>query len=197
MQYYKDRGLGGVVCNVAFRDYLRSEENWKTLVRGVEACRQLGMVVWIYDEEGYPSGAAGGLVLKENPAFEAQALAYDPSRPDPFVLRPAYEHTHASNNYHAARRYINLIDDRAVRSFIANTHDAYCAATATAFRQHDPGDVHRRAVADRREPRANSRERAQDASASSTRSTRASGRCRRCLGATTWPSDTASATART
>ncbi len=125
MQFYRDRGLGGVVCNVAFRDYLRSEENWKTLVGGVEACRQLGMVVWIYDEEGYPSGAAGGLVLKENPAFEAQALAFDASRPDPFVLRPAYEHTHASNNFHAARRYVNLIDDRAVRSFIAKTHGAY------------------------------------------------------------------------
>ena len=125
MQYYKDRGLGGVVCNVAFRDYLRSEENWKTLTRGIEACRQLGMVVWLYDEEGYPSGAAGGLVLKENPALEAQALVFDASRPDPFVVRPAYEHTHASNNYHAARRYINLIDDRAVRSFIAKTHEAY------------------------------------------------------------------------
>ena len=125
MQYYKDRGLGGVVCNVAFRDYLRSEENWQTLARGIEACRQLGMVVWLYDEEGYPSGAAGGLVLRENPAFEAQALVFDASRGDPFVVRPAYEHTHASNNYHAARRYINLIDDRAVRAFIAKTHEAY------------------------------------------------------------------------
>ncbi len=125
MKYYKDRGLGGIVCNVAFKDYLRSEEHWKTLVAGVEACRQLGMVVWLYDEEGYPSGAAGGLVLKENPAFEATALAFDPARPDPFLIRPAYEHTHASNNFHAARRYINLIDDRAVRSFLAKTHEAY------------------------------------------------------------------------
>ena len=40
-------------------------------------------------------------------------------------MRRAYEFTHASNNYYAARRYINLIDDRAVRCFIANTHEAY------------------------------------------------------------------------
>ena len=66
---YKDRGLGGVVCNVAFQDYLRSEENWKTLARAVAEFAKLGMVVWIYDEQGYPSGAAGGLVLKENPAI--------------------------------------------------------------------------------------------------------------------------------
>jgi hypothetical protein len=125
MNLYKDLGLGGVVCNVAFERYLQSEENWRKLVAGVDACAALGMVVWLYDEEGYPSGSAGGLVLKENPAFEALALAYDPSVAEPFFLRPAYEYTHASNNYHAARRYINLIDDRAVQSFVAKTHDAY------------------------------------------------------------------------
>lgn len=125
MSSYKDLGLGGIVCNVAFQDYLCSEENWRKLVAGIDACAELGMVVWIYDEEGYPSGAAGRLVLKDNPAFEALALAYDKSRPEPFFLRPAYEFTHASNNYHAARRYANLIDDRAVRSFVAHTHAAY------------------------------------------------------------------------
>jgi hypothetical protein len=124
-QYYRDRGLGGIVSNVAFQEYMRSEPNWKTLVAGVEACDKLGLVVWLYDEDGYPSGAAGGLVLEENPQFEATELAFDPSRDDPFIIRPAYEHTHASNNYYAARRYVNLIDDRATRSFIAQTHDAY------------------------------------------------------------------------
>jgi len=125
MQFYKSRGLGGIVCNVAFNDYMRSEENWQTLIAGVRACQELGMVVWLYDEEGYPSGAAGGSVLKQDPAFEALALVMDRSQPDPFFVRRAYEHTHASNNYYAARRYINLIDDRAARSFISHTHDNY------------------------------------------------------------------------
>lgn len=83
------------------------------------------MVVWIYDEKGYPSGSAGGLVLRNNPEYEAQELAYDASRPDPFILRPSYEFTHAANNYHAARRYPNLLDERAVRKFLALTHQAY------------------------------------------------------------------------
>ena len=145
MAFYRDRGLGGVVCNVAFRDYLQSEKNWKTLVSGVEACHELGMVVWIYDEQGYPSGAAGGLVLKEHPEYEAQELAYNPSLPEPFVIRPAYEFTHAANNYHAARRYINLIDDRATRLFIEKTHQAYkhrvgarFGATIQAFFTDEP-----------------------------------------------------------
>ena len=57
-------------------------------------------------------------VLAKDRAFAASELTYDPRREDPFVVRPAYEYTHASNNYHAARRYVNLIDDGAVRTFI-------------------------------------------------------------------------------
>jgi len=127
-RYFSDLkalGLGGVVCNVAFQDYMRSESSWENLIAGVRTCQKLGLVVWLYDEAGYPSGAAGGLVLEENPAYEAAELAFEPTRDDPFILRPAYEHTHATNNYYAARRYINLLDDRAVRSFIAHTHEAY------------------------------------------------------------------------
>lgn len=125
MRYYRDLGLGGVVCNVAFDNYLRSEDNWRNLVSAVEACKALGLVVWLYDEEGYPSGEAGGLVLEKNLEYEAIELAYDPSQPEPFIIRPSYEHAHAANNYHAARRCPNLIDDRAMRSFIELTHEAY------------------------------------------------------------------------
>jgi hypothetical protein len=119
------RGLGGIVCNVAFKEYMTSEDHWQTLVRAMESCRQAGLVVWIYDEDGYPSGSAGGMVLKTNPAFEAQVLAYDASGSEPFSLRRAYEHTHASNNFYASRRYPNLIDDKAMRCFVEKTHQAY------------------------------------------------------------------------
>ena len=54
---------------------------------------------------------------------------------DPFMLRAAYEHTHASNNYHAARRYANLLDDRAVASFIDVTHNAYYERLKPLFGQ--------------------------------------------------------------
>jgi hypothetical protein len=125
MQYYRDRGLGGIVCNVAFDQYLRSEAHWQTLEKGIAACRELGLIVWLYDEDGYPSGAAGGLVLAQDSQFEAAELAYDAARDEPFVVRRAYEHTHAANNYYAARRYANLIDDRAARCFVEVTHEAY------------------------------------------------------------------------
>jgi len=125
MRAYGELGLGGVVCNVLFDDYLRSEPAWEALKEAVRACCDEGMVVWIYDEKGYPSGSAGGLVLEGNPEYEAQELAYDPSRPDPFIVRPSYEFTHAANNYHAARRYPNLLNEQAVRKFLTLTHQAY------------------------------------------------------------------------
>ena len=125
MMAFRELGLGGIVCNVDFREYMVSSVHWETLIRAVEACHKTGLVVWLYDEDGYPSGAAGGLVLKRNRDFEALALAFDPSRAEPFVLRSSYEHTHASNNYYAARRYPNLLDERAIHCFIDVTHEAY------------------------------------------------------------------------
>jgi hypothetical protein len=121
----KQLGLGGVVANVSPQNYLQSEQRWREFGDLLAACKRLGLRVWIYDEEGYPSGAAGGLVLRDNPEYEALALAFDEDRPDPFRLERAYEHSHASHNYHLRRRFPNLIDDRAVRAFIENTHEAY------------------------------------------------------------------------
>ncbi len=127
-------GLGGVVTNVDFRDYQRSAKRWTELVQLVEGCAREKLVVWIYDEDGYPSGAAGGLVLAKNAAFEALSLVRDPSSSDrPFRVRPAYEHTHASNNFYAARRYPNLLDAAACRAFIETTHAEYRKRLAHHF----------------------------------------------------------------
>ena len=125
LQELRDAGLGGVVCNISFQDYLTDENQWKLFETGIECCRELGLRVWIYDEEGYPSGSAGGQVLKKNPDFEAQELILDPSSATGYHIRPAYEGTHASNNYHKARRYVNLMDKEAGQAFIDVTHQAY------------------------------------------------------------------------
>jgi hypothetical protein len=70
----KGQGFGGVVCNVSFDQYLASEGKWKALVRAVTEAKQAGMTLWLYDERGYPSGNAGGIVLREHPAWEAEGL---------------------------------------------------------------------------------------------------------------------------
>lgn len=130
---FKQRGLGGIVTNVSLTDYLRSAPGWEEFNQVLSICRMAGLRTWVYDEEGYPSGAAGGLVLAENREYEALALAYDPKQPQPFILRPAYEYTHAANNFHRLRRYPNLIDDRAGQSFIKQTYDAYYQHARSGF----------------------------------------------------------------
>lgn len=127
MEWLKATGIGGVVANVSFHDYLRSEEQWRIFLTGLKVCEELGLLFWLYDEEGYPSGAAGGLVLERNPDFEAIGLVRRVNRdgkPRYEVLR-MYEGTHCTENVYKKRRYINLLNPQAVRTFINVTHDAY------------------------------------------------------------------------
>ncbi|HID57236.1 TPA: hypothetical protein EYP37_11950 [Candidatus Poribacteria bacterium] len=177
----KGMGIGGVVCNVSFRDYLRSEKQWEILSYGIEAAERIGLVIWLYDEEGYPSGAGGGLVLEGHPEFEAYGLicsmrrvkgpvminvhlpkegrklhavwAYrmqgdrisldSPIRLDlggrmgelevgagkwcvaAIAEKTMFEGTHCTANVYKRRRYINILDRRAVARFIELTHQEY------------------------------------------------------------------------
>lgn len=68
------QGFGGVVCNVSFTDYLQSEAKWQSFVQAVTQAKQAGFALWLYDEKGYPSGTAGGLVLQGHPEWEAHGL---------------------------------------------------------------------------------------------------------------------------
>lgn len=68
------QGFGGVVCNVSFDQYLESEPHWLAFERAVREARKAGFSLWLYDERGYPSGNAGGLVLRDHPEWEARGL---------------------------------------------------------------------------------------------------------------------------
>ncbi len=126
VEFYRDRcGLGGFVCNVSGKNYLRDDAEWTRLVNGVKKAREAGLRIWIYDEDGYPSLGAGGVVLDGHRELESLALVYDPTAAEPFAVRPAYEYTHASNNYAAARRYPNPLDAAATKRFIDVTHEQY------------------------------------------------------------------------
>jgi hypothetical protein len=70
-----DLGQGGIVTNVSFNHYLQSERQWEIFLYGAARAAELGLVLWLYDEDGYPSGTAGGLVTRANPEFVARGLA--------------------------------------------------------------------------------------------------------------------------
>ena len=78
LELLKKMGLGGIVTNVGFRDYLVSPRQWEIYRYGLRKADELGMVLWLYDEKGYPSGTAGGIVTRSHPEFVAVGLACYP-----------------------------------------------------------------------------------------------------------------------
>jgi hypothetical protein len=120
-------GVGGLVVNVSLENYLRNEKAWDVLQRGVRIAHEAGLRLWIYDEEGYPSGAAGGLVLEQYPAGEAQGLirTKDATGEVHYNVENLYEATHATENFYKKRHYINILDPAAVATFLSVTHDRY------------------------------------------------------------------------
>ncbi|MCX8160102.1 MAG: glycosyl hydrolase [Candidatus Saccharicenans sp.] len=72
----KDKGFGGVFVHPRpglITPYL--SEEWLSLFKQtVSLGRELGLKVWIYDENSYPSGFAGGLVPAARPEFARSGL---------------------------------------------------------------------------------------------------------------------------
>jgi hypothetical protein len=67
--------FGGMVTNYPFSDrYLQDEGEWQRFREGVTMAKDAGMALWLYDEKGYPSGAAGSLTLQGHPEWEARGL---------------------------------------------------------------------------------------------------------------------------
>lgn len=68
-------GFAGVVGNVPYGDrYPDDDSEWTATETGIRGYIKRGMKVWIYDEKGYPSGTAGGVVTERHPDFVAQGL---------------------------------------------------------------------------------------------------------------------------
>lgn len=91
MQDFKDAGCGGVIVHPRpglITEYLSDE--WFDLFRyTVEKGRELDMEVWIYDENSYPSGFAGGHVPAEMPEAFNQGQGLKPFETD--LIPPDYE----------------------------------------------------------------------------------------------------------
>ena len=70
----KELGYGGAVMNVDYNDYLRKPEAFDLFFACAEYARSIDLRVWIYDEQYYPSGSAGGITLEGHPELEAAGL---------------------------------------------------------------------------------------------------------------------------
>jgi hypothetical protein len=70
----REAGIGGVMLFTSRHQYLRNEEAWNNLKTTIRLAKEAGMQVWVADDNGYPSGQAGGLVVAANPAYELRVL---------------------------------------------------------------------------------------------------------------------------
>lgn len=77
LEVFKKMGMGGAHMHVRTgltTPYL-SDEHMDLVSACVEKCRQEDMLAWLYDEDRWPSGAAGGIVTKKE-AFRARHLLF-------------------------------------------------------------------------------------------------------------------------
>ena len=73
---FKKMGLGGFVINIGGGKevYPFDEAEWALFKEKIEDAFDHGFRVWIYDELGYPSGAAGTSVVERDPSLRVKAL---------------------------------------------------------------------------------------------------------------------------
>lgn len=74
----KKAGMGGYFMHARgglTLDYL-GEEWFECIQAGIEEGKACGLDAWVYDEEGWPSGFAGGKVPKLSEAFQAKFLKF-------------------------------------------------------------------------------------------------------------------------
>ncbi|MBR2838465.1 MAG: DUF4838 domain-containing protein [Kiritimatiellae bacterium] len=105
-------------------DYL-TPEYLGVFAKVVARARELGMDAWLYDEGGWPSGGACGLVAKADAkgAFCRRRLAFSGDGEPQLVVEP-----HGGNP-----PYPSIVEKGATEAFLALTHDAYAKAV--------PGDL--------------------------------------------------------
>lgn len=75
LRVFKEMGMGGAFMHS--RTGLRTEylgDEWFDLINAcADECEKLGLEAWLYDEDRWPSGTAGGMAT-ENPAYRMKAL---------------------------------------------------------------------------------------------------------------------------
>ncbi|MHB1485276.1 MAG: glycosyl hydrolase [Saccharofermentanales bacterium] len=70
-----NKNMGGPIAGVNWGpDYLNNELSWIALNQDLIKSKNAGMTNMIWDEKGYPSGAAGGLAVAGKPEYEARGV---------------------------------------------------------------------------------------------------------------------------
>ena len=69
-----EAGIGGIELYMQSDGYLKKEAAWENVRKNLEAAQKVGFQVWMADDNGYPSGMAGGQIVEADPALEVRCL---------------------------------------------------------------------------------------------------------------------------
>ena len=99
IEIFKEMGLGGFHMHVRtglVTPYLSDE--YMDIIKGcVEKAKEENMLSWLYDEDRWPSGFAGGLVT-ENPEYRSRFLVFSSRNYD-----EEYAHSTSAESQHHQR----------------------------------------------------------------------------------------------
>lgn len=156
-----EAGIGGYFMHA--RAGLKTPYMGEEWMDCIEACIEegssFGMGSWFYDENGYPSGFAGGAVPAMGVEYRQKSLRFEVMKGSELSVRPttlgvyktggSFERVdphHVSGEeellhvyYEVNRYYTDLLDEKAVRKFIEITYDVYYERFGKYFGKEMPG----------------------------------------------------------
>ncbi|MBQ8803087.1 MAG: hypothetical protein IJZ53_05610 [Tyzzerella sp.] len=140
IHWMKENGMGGFFMHA--RSGLETEYMSKEWMECIEACadeaKELGMKAWVYDENGWPSGFAGGKLLKDETNRDQYITykigAFDENATVSYLLAGEVlqrmtiadiEGEYLNLYIHVAASTADILNPEVVEKFINLTHMAY------------------------------------------------------------------------
>lgn len=140
-------GWGGFFPHARFGNRVEplSEEWFRKVATGVEAGIERGMTPWLYDEDHWPSGYAGGAIPALGPEYRVKCLALK-SEPTPND-DPVETVDHGGERYHvcvttagrdstetaSGTPYADLLNPDVVEEFVDRAYEGYADAVGEHF----------------------------------------------------------------
>lgn len=144
LQQFANADIGGVVIHAraGLKIEYMSDEWMKLIVYSVKKAKQLGLKIVIYDENGWPSGFAGGMVVKSTPDFAMRQIVFSKNKPATDEIICSYKK--GGDNYilggddlfACVKRnndYVDLTNKQVTEKFIELTHEKYKKACGEEF----------------------------------------------------------------
>ncbi len=139
IRWMKEQGIGGFFMHArgGLRTSYLSEEWMQCVDACVEEAKKLGMQAWIYDENGWPSGFAGGKLLEKEENLDTHITykigEYDPKAWVSYSLTgeklqrlSSFAEGECLNLYlNISPSTVDILNEEIIKQFLQETHEKY------------------------------------------------------------------------